>query len=223
MWFGVGTRTGVAVSTSHQLWLMITVQYSGNFWTGAVSKLEPVFKIYFYNPFQTLVQFYEVYLLCSAGMYMRTSASSPYASKLYCTVEIGHKTQNLPCNCQTLQSSFDTLIHSLLQKFFISFCYLCLHYKKVSYMWIIIVKSLWLQYAYTRNLLLGLFVSGIHFHCDTSKLASKMAAPLFETCYVACCANRTPNVLSWGRAGLIAFGTCNSVAVYDPQVITVAN
>ncbi|CAB1320498.1 unnamed protein product, partial [Coregonus sp. 'balchen'] len=44
-----------------------------------------------------------------------------------------------------------------------------------------------------------------------------MAAPIIETCHVACCANRTPNVLSWGRGGLIAYGTCNSVALYDPQ------
>ncbi|KAJ8273313.1 hypothetical protein GJAV_G00100150 [Gymnothorax javanicus] len=44
-----------------------------------------------------------------------------------------------------------------------------------------------------------------------------MAASIFETCHVACCANRTPNVLSWSRTGLIAFGTCNSVAVYDPK------
>uniref|UniRef100_A0A674DGQ7 Elongator complex protein 2 n=1 Tax=Salmo trutta TaxID=8032 RepID=A0A674DGQ7_SALTR len=46
-----------------------------------------------------------------------------------------------------------------------------------------------------------------------------MAAPIIETCHVACCANRTPNVLSWGRGGLIAYGTCHSVALYDPQVI----
>uniref|UniRef100_A0AAQ5X0N2 Elongator complex protein 2 n=1 Tax=Amphiprion ocellaris TaxID=80972 RepID=A0AAQ5X0N2_AMPOC len=46
-----------------------------------------------------------------------------------------------------------------------------------------------------------------------------MAAPVIETCHVACCANRTPNVVSWGRGGTIAFGTCNSVALYDPQVI----
>uniref|UniRef100_A0A8C5BV60 Elongator complex protein 2 n=1 Tax=Gadus morhua TaxID=8049 RepID=A0A8C5BV60_GADMO len=39
-----------------------------------------------------------------------------------------------------------------------------------------------------------------------------MAAPVMQTCHVACCANRTPNVLSWGRGGIIAFGTCNSVA-----------
>ncbi|CAL8296481.1 unnamed protein product [Lota lota] len=53
-----------------------------------------------------------------------------------------------------------------------------------------------------------------------------MAAPVIQTCYVACCANRTPNVLSWGRGGIIAFGTCNSVALYSPQqrnVVAVLN
>uniref|UniRef100_A0AAQ5ZSJ5 Elongator complex protein 2 n=1 Tax=Amphiprion ocellaris TaxID=80972 RepID=A0AAQ5ZSJ5_AMPOC len=53
-----------------------------------------------------------------------------------------------------------------------------------------------------------------------------MAAPVIETCHVACCANRTPNVVSWGRGGTIAFGTCNSVALYDPQerkVVAVLN
>uniref|UniRef100_A0A3Q4BW09 Elongator complex protein 2 n=1 Tax=Mola mola TaxID=94237 RepID=A0A3Q4BW09_MOLML len=53
-----------------------------------------------------------------------------------------------------------------------------------------------------------------------------MAAPVFETCHVACCANRTPNVVSWSRGGIIAFGTCNSVAFYDPQerrVVTLLN
>ncbi|KAM3596864.1 uncharacterized protein V6R79_021827 [Siganus canaliculatus] len=44
-----------------------------------------------------------------------------------------------------------------------------------------------------------------------------MAPPVFETCHVACCANRTPNVVSWSRGRVIAFGTCNSVALYDPQ------
>uniref|UniRef100_A0A8C9T233 Elongator complex protein 2 n=1 Tax=Scleropages formosus TaxID=113540 RepID=A0A8C9T233_SCLFO len=48
-----------------------------------------------------------------------------------------------------------------------------------------------------------------------------MASPLVQTCYMSCCANRTPNVLSWGRGGLIAFGTCNSVALYEPKVKTV--
>ncbi|XP_068558639.1 elongator complex protein 2 isoform X2 [Cebidichthys violaceus] len=53
-----------------------------------------------------------------------------------------------------------------------------------------------------------------------------MAAPVIETCHVACCANRTPNVVSWGRGGIIAFGTCTSVALYDPQgrgVVAVLN
>ncbi|KAK2830294.1 hypothetical protein Q5P01_018225 [Channa striata] len=44
-----------------------------------------------------------------------------------------------------------------------------------------------------------------------------MAAPVIETCHVACCANRTPHVVSWSRGGTVAFGTCNSVALYDPQ------
>ncbi|XP_039592800.1 elongator complex protein 2 isoform X1 [Polypterus senegalus] len=44
-----------------------------------------------------------------------------------------------------------------------------------------------------------------------------MAASAVETCHVACCANRTPHVLSWGRNGIIAFGTSGSVALYDPQ------
>ncbi|XP_071776254.2 elongator complex protein 2 [Centroberyx gerrardi] len=53
-----------------------------------------------------------------------------------------------------------------------------------------------------------------------------MAASRMQTCHVACCANRTPNVLSWSRGGTIAFGTCNSVALYDPQercVVAVVN
>uniref|UniRef100_A0A8C1EAM5 Elongator complex protein 2 n=2 Tax=Cyprinus carpio TaxID=7962 RepID=A0A8C1EAM5_CYPCA len=48
-----------------------------------------------------------------------------------------------------------------------------------------------------------------------------MAAPVMDTCHVSCCANRTPNVVSWGRGGLIAFGTCNSVALYNPQEVRI--
>uniref|UniRef100_A0A3B4BI07 Elongator complex protein 2 n=1 Tax=Periophthalmus magnuspinnatus TaxID=409849 RepID=A0A3B4BI07_9GOBI len=48
-----------------------------------------------------------------------------------------------------------------------------------------------------------------------------MAPPVFETCHVACCANRTPHVVSWGAGGTVAFGTCNSVALYNPQERTV--
>ncbi|XP_061677937.1 elongator complex protein 2 isoform X2 [Syngnathoides biaculeatus] len=53
-----------------------------------------------------------------------------------------------------------------------------------------------------------------------------MAALRFETCHVACSANRTPNVVSWGRGGTLAFGTCDSVALYDPEerrVLTMLN
>ncbi|KAF6717579.1 Elongator complex protein 2 [Oryzias melastigma] len=44
-----------------------------------------------------------------------------------------------------------------------------------------------------------------------------MSAFICQACHVACCANSTPNVVSWGRGGIVAFGTCNSVALYDPQ------
>ncbi|KAM6900016.1 elongator complex protein 2 [Xenentodon cancila] len=53
-----------------------------------------------------------------------------------------------------------------------------------------------------------------------------MAASVLESCHVSCCANRSPNVVSWGRGGLVALGTCNSVALYDPQegrVVTLLN
>lgn len=55
----------------------------------------------------------------------------------------------------------------------------------------------------------------------TTTPASNMAARAMQTCHVACCANRTPNVVSWGRGGTIAFGSCHSVVLYDPQVIRV--
>ncbi|XP_041040669.1 elongator complex protein 2 isoform X2 [Carcharodon carcharias] len=44
----------------------------------------------------------------------------------------------------------------------------------------------------------------------------KMAAPV-ETAHVARCANRTPHVLSWGRGGRVAFGSCRSVVIYEPE------
>uniref|UniRef100_A0A8C5HEP3 Elongator complex protein 2 n=1 Tax=Gouania willdenowi TaxID=441366 RepID=A0A8C5HEP3_GOUWI len=42
---------------------------------------------------------------------------------------------------------------------------------------------------------------------------------------LSCCANRTPNVVCWGRGGTLAFGTCNSVALYDVErkVVSVLN
>uniref|UniRef100_A0A669CKT8 Elongator complex protein 2 n=1 Tax=Oreochromis niloticus TaxID=8128 RepID=A0A669CKT8_ORENI len=57
-----------------------------------------------------------------------------------------------------------------------------------------------------------------HIYSNSTTSAFKMAAAVIETCHVACCANRTPNVVSWGRGGTIAYGTCNSVALYDPEV-----
>ncbi|XP_066530537.1 elongator complex protein 2 [Hoplias malabaricus] len=44
-----------------------------------------------------------------------------------------------------------------------------------------------------------------------------MATPVMQLCHVACSANRAPHVVSWSREGLISFGTCSSVALYDPQ------
>uniref|UniRef100_A0A8D0H7Y5 Elongator complex protein 2 n=1 Tax=Sphenodon punctatus TaxID=8508 RepID=A0A8D0H7Y5_SPHPU len=49
----------------------------------------------------------------------------------------------------------------------------------------------------------------------------KMAAPLV-VCHVACCANRADGgTISWGRSGLLAFGACRSVILYNPQKKTV--
>ncbi|XP_029445849.1 elongator complex protein 2 [Rhinatrema bivittatum] len=50
-----------------------------------------------------------------------------------------------------------------------------------------------------------------------------MAATVLETCHVACCANRTPGAVSWGRGegARVAVCTCHSIALYDPQTKTV--
>uniref|UniRef100_A0A8C6VEX4 Elongator complex protein 2 n=1 Tax=Naja naja TaxID=35670 RepID=A0A8C6VEX4_NAJNA len=43
-------------------------------------------------------------------------------------------------------------------------------------------------------------------------------ATSLEACHVACSANRAgPGVISWGRGTLLAFGSCRSVILYDPQ------
>ncbi|XP_072186030.1 elongator complex protein 2 isoform X1 [Excalfactoria chinensis] len=43
-----------------------------------------------------------------------------------------------------------------------------------------------------------------------------MAAPV-SVCHVACCANRVGGgVVSWGREGLLAFGSCRDVMLYQP-------
>ncbi|XP_034560909.1 elongator complex protein 2 isoform X2 [Notolabrus celidotus] len=56
-----------------------------------------------------------------------------------------------------------------------------------------------------------------HIYSNATTSVSKMAAPVMETCHIACSTNRTPKVVSWSRGGILAFGTCNSVALYDPQ------
>lgn len=46
----------------------------------------------------------------------------------------------------------------------------------------------------------------------------KMAAPV-SLCHVACCANRVGGgAVSWGRRGLLAFGSCRDVVLYQPAV-----
>lgn len=36
--------------------------------------------------------------------------------------------------------------------------------------------------------------------------------------YISIGCNRTPHALDWGENGLIAFGACTSVVIYEPQV-----
>ncbi|XP_012273228.1 elongator complex protein 2 [Orussus abietinus] len=38
------------------------------------------------------------------------------------------------------------------------------------------------------------------------------------TRYISCACNRVPHSADWGRNGLICFGACNAVAIYDPDV-----
>ncbi|NWR14117.1 ELP2 protein, partial [Emberiza fucata] len=45
-----------------------------------------------------------------------------------------------------------------------------------------------------------------------------MAAPV-SLCHIACCANRVGGgAVAWGRGGLLAFGSCHDVILYDPAV-----
>ncbi|OXB57010.1 hypothetical protein ASZ78_015596 [Callipepla squamata] len=46
-----------------------------------------------------------------------------------------------------------------------------------------------------------------------------MAAPV-SVCHVACCANRVGGgAVSWGRGGLVAFGSCRDVMLYQPALV----
>lgn len=38
--------------------------------------------------------------------------------------------------------------------------------------------------------------------------------------YVACSCNRAPHCADWGRNGLVCFGTCNAIAIYEPCTCT---
>jgi hypothetical protein len=39
-----------------------------------------------------------------------------------------------------------------------------------------------------------------------------------ETCYISTGCNRTPHCADWGCSGLICFGACRSVSIYQPEV-----
>ncbi|RMC15730.1 hypothetical protein DUI87_07933 [Hirundo rustica rustica] len=46
-----------------------------------------------------------------------------------------------------------------------------------------------------------------------------MAAPV-SLCHIACCANRAGGgAVAWGRGGLLAFGSCHDVILYDPALV----
>lgn len=39
-----------------------------------------------------------------------------------------------------------------------------------------------------------------------------------STCYISCGCNNSPHAVDWGKNGLVCYGSCNSVAIYQPQV-----
>ena len=39
-----------------------------------------------------------------------------------------------------------------------------------------------------------------------------------ETCHISTGCNRTPHCADWGCSGLICFGACRSVSIYQPEV-----
>ncbi|CAE1237158.1 ELP2 [Acanthosepion pharaonis] len=38
-----------------------------------------------------------------------------------------------------------------------------------------------------------------------------------STCYISCGCNNSPHAADWGKNGLVCYGSCNSVAIYQPQ------
>lgn len=41
---------------------------------------------------------------------------------------------------------------------------------------------------------------------------------LVKTVYVSSAVNSTPNCLDWGLNGLVIYGSCNAIHLYDPQI-----
>jgi len=39
-----------------------------------------------------------------------------------------------------------------------------------------------------------------------------------KTVYVSSAINSTPNCLDWGINGLVIYGSCNAIHLYDPQI-----
>lgn len=39
-----------------------------------------------------------------------------------------------------------------------------------------------------------------------------------KTVYVSSAVNSTPNCLDWGVNGLVIYGSCNAIHLYDPQI-----
>lgn len=38
-----------------------------------------------------------------------------------------------------------------------------------------------------------------------------------QACYISCAYNRSPHCCDWGNNGIICYGACNAVAIYDPK------
>lgn len=41
---------------------------------------------------------------------------------------------------------------------------------------------------------------------------------LIKTVYVSSAINSTPHCLDWGKNGLVIYGSCNAIHLYDPQI-----
>lgn len=49
------------------------------------------------------------------------------------------------------------------------------------------------------------------FDCNINKLVKPV--------YVSSAVNSTPNCLDWGSNGLVIYGSCNAIHLYDPRII----